>query len=80
MLMSVNLLKNMVESFKAVVKNIKGVLATMWDNIPLEGWQKNLIAFVAAAGPMLLLVGKLTLGVSKGIFYVCRLFQRKLNY
>lgn len=62
------LTKNMVESFKIVVKNIKGVLATMWDNIPLAGWQKKLIAFVAAAGPMLLLVGKLTLGVSKGIF------------
>lgn len=53
------LTNNMVESFKAVVKNIKGVLATMWDNIPLEGWQKKLIVFGAALGPVLFIVGSL---------------------
>lgn len=62
------LTKNMIESFKVVVKNIKEVLATMWDNIPLTGWQKNILAVLAVAGPFLLLIGKLTLGVSKGIF------------
>lgn len=53
------LTKNMVESFTAVVKNIKGVLATMWDNIPIAGWQKNLIAVVAIMGPVLLVIGKM---------------------
>lgn len=55
--------KNMVESITVVVNNIKKVLATIWENIPLEGWQKNLIAAAAAAGPLLLVVGKLTSGV-----------------
>lgn len=62
------LAKNMVELFKVVVKNIRGVLSTMWDNIPLKGWQKNIIAFGVAAGPLLLLVGKLTTGVGGLIF------------
>lgn len=62
------LAKNMVESFKVVVKNIKGVLGTIWDNIPLEGWQKNVLAFATAAGPLLLVVGKLTTGVGKALY------------
>ena len=62
------LAKNMIESFKVVVKNIRGVLSTIWDNIPLKGWQKNILAFGVAAGPLLLLVGKLTTGVGGLIF------------
>lgn len=62
------LAKNMVESFKIAIKNIKGVLLTIWDNLPLEGWQKNIIAFVVAAGPLLLIVGKLTTGVAGVMF------------
>jgi phage-related protein len=54
---------NMVESITIFVNNIKNVLATIWENIPLEGWQKNLIAAAAAAGPLLLVIGKLTSGV-----------------
>lgn len=54
---------NMVESIKIVVDNLKEVLATIWENIPLEGWQKNLIAAAAAAGPLLLVVGKLVSGI-----------------
>ena len=55
--------ENMIESIKTVVDNIKEVLATIWENIPLEGWQKNLIAAAAAAGPFLMVVGKLTSGI-----------------
>ena len=62
------LAKNMIESFKVVVKNIRGVLSTIWDNIPLKGWQKNILAFGVAVGPLLLLVGKLTTGVGGLIF------------
>lgn len=56
---------NMIESVTIFVNNIKNVLATIWENIPLEGWQKNLIAAAAAAGPFLLVVGKLTSGIGK---------------
>lgn len=62
------LAQNMIEAFKVVVKNIRGVLANIWDNLPLEGWQKNMLALIATAGPFLMIVGKITLGVSKGIF------------
>ena len=54
---------NIVTSVKALVGNVKGVLATIWDNIPLEGWQKNILAAAAAAGPILAVVGKITSGV-----------------
>lgn len=51
---------NMFEAFQAVIRNIKRVLFTIWDNIPLAGWQKNMIAAAAAAGPLLIVVGKLS--------------------
>ena len=56
---------NMVESITIVIENIKEVLATIWENIPLEGWQKNLLAAAAAAGPLLIVIGKITSGVGK---------------
>lgn len=58
------LTSNMVESFGAVVTNIKGVLATIWDNIPMEGWQKQLIAFAVVAGPAILVIGKIAGAIS----------------
>lgn len=57
--------QNMVESIKVLVDNIKEVLATLWENIPLEGWQKNLLAAAAAAGPLLTVIGKITSGAGK---------------
>lgn len=55
--------QNMIDSIKVVIDNVKRVLGTMWENIPLEGWQKNLIAAMAAAGPLLLTVGKISTGI-----------------
>lgn len=55
--------QNMIDSLEVVVDNIKRVLGTIWENIPLEGWQKNLIAATAAAGPLLLVVGKISTGI-----------------
>lgn len=56
--------QNMIDSLKVVVDNIKRVLGTIWENIPLEGWQKKLIAAMAVAGPLLLAVGKISTGIS----------------
>lgn len=58
---------NMLEAFRAVIRNIKRVLFTIWDNIPLAGWQKNMIAAAAAAGPLLIVVGKLSTGIGNTI-------------
>lgn len=55
--------ENMISAITALVKNIKAVIATIWDNIPLEGWQKSLLAAAAAAGPVLVVVGKITSSV-----------------
>lgn len=54
---------NLVEAVKTAVGNIKEVLKTIWDNIPLEPWQKNVAAFVVAAGPALLVIGKMVSGI-----------------
>ena len=58
---------NLVEAVKTAVGNIKEVLKTIWDNIPLEPWQKNVAAFVVAVGPALLVIGKLVSGLGSMI-------------
>ena len=55
--------QNMIDSIKVVVDNLKRVLGTIWENIPLEGWQKNMLAIAAAAGPLLLAFGKISQSV-----------------
>lgn len=57
------LTSNLVEAVKTAVGNVKNVLKTIWDNIPLEPWQKNVAAFVVAAGPALLVIGKMVSGI-----------------
>lgn len=47
----------MIESFEAVASNLKRVLGTVWENIPLEGWEKTMLVVAAVAGPALLIVG-----------------------
>lgn len=58
---------NLVEAVKTAVGNIKEVLKTIWNNIPLEPWQKNVAAFVVAVGPALLVIGKLVSGLGSMI-------------
>lgn len=57
------LMDNLIESTKIAVTRLKEVLSTIWDNIPLEPWQKNVLAFTVAAGPALLVIGKLVSGI-----------------
>lgn len=59
--------KKLVSELEATVRqfamNVGDVLKTMWDNIPLEPWQKWGIGVVAIAGPVLLALGSIVVGV-----------------
>ncbi|HEN7389442.1 TPA: hypothetical protein U7J97_001176 [Streptococcus agalactiae] len=57
------LMKELEQSTRTFVINVSNVLKTIWDNLPLEPWQKWTIAVVALAGPVLLIFGKLTVGI-----------------
>lgn len=50
-------LKDTVITFK---NNIVRVLKNIWDNLPLEPWQKWIGAIVVSAGPVLTVVGTIT--------------------
>lgn len=50
---------NMYQSAMTFANNVKGVLANVWDNLPLTEFQKTLIATVAVAGPVLAILGKI---------------------
>lgn len=62
---------NMVNAFKTVVSNVKVVLSTIWDNIPLPDWAKWAIMTVAALGPVITVVG----GVAKAVVGVSTAFK-----
>ncbi len=57
------LMNELEQSTKTFVTNVSNVLKTIWDNLPLEPWQKWTISVVALAGPVLLMLGTLTVGV-----------------
>lgn len=57
------LMNELEQSTRTFVINVSNVLKTIWDNLPLEPWQKWTIAVVALAGPVLLIFGKLTVGI-----------------
>lgn len=48
----------LIESVGIFVGNVKRVLSTMWDNIPLSDLQKKMLTAAAAFGPVLLVTGK----------------------
>lgn len=50
---------NMYQSAVTFANNVKGVLQNIWDNLPLTEFQKNLIATVAVAGPVLAIFGRI---------------------
>lgn len=50
---------NMYQSAMAFANNVKGVLANVWDNLPLTEYQKTLIATSAVAGPVLSILGRI---------------------
>jgi phage-related protein len=57
------LAKNMVDSIKTAAKNIKKTIGHIWDNLPLTGFQKELLKISIFAGPVVWIIGKLTSGV-----------------
>lgn len=54
------LMENLKESIITFKDNIVRVLSTIWDNLPLEPWQKWIGAIVISAGPILTVVGTIT--------------------
>lgn len=50
--------KAMVDSIGVFVSNVKRVLLTIWDNLPISPLQKKLIVAAAAFGPVMLAAGK----------------------
>ena len=53
------LFSNLKSSVVTFADNIKRVLGDMWDNLPIAGWQKWLGVVAVAAGPVLMVVGKI---------------------
>lgn len=53
------------ESIETFVGNVKGVLSTIWDNLPFEEWQKWLGVIVASIGPVMWAIGTLVGTFSK---------------
>lgn len=54
------LMENLKETIITFKNNIVRVLKTIWDNLPLEPWQKWIGAIVVSAGPVLTVVGTIT--------------------
>lgn len=59
------LMSNFFTSVSVFVDNIKRVLGNMWDNLPLEEWQKWTGVVVVATGPVLWALGTLISTVGK---------------
>ncbi|RLU68727.1 hypothetical protein DIX97_09210 [Streptococcus iniae] len=57
------LMNELEQSTKTFVTNVSNVLKTIWDNLPLEPWQKWTFGVVALAGPVLLVFGQLIVGI-----------------
>lgn len=55
-------LKTTVQNF---AKNVKTVIGTIWDNLPLEPWQKWLGLILVSAGPVLTVIGGVAAGIDK---------------
>lgn len=50
--------KEMIQSIGVFVDNVKRVLGTIWDNLPISPLQKKLIVAAAAFGPVMIAGGK----------------------
>ena len=61
------LMQNLWETVQTFAGNIKGVLETMWDNLPLEDWQKWIGVIVVSIGPVMMILGGLIKGVQTAI-------------
>ena len=55
--------QQMIDAAKVFAENIKRVLSTIWDNLPISPLQKKLLVAAAAFGPILTICGKVTSAV-----------------
>lgn len=65
------LMTNLKTTIVNFSKNVKGVIKTIWDNLPLAAWQKWVALIAVGAGPVLLALS----GVMKGIGTLKAAFQ-----
>ena len=66
--------ENLWSSVDVFVDNIKRVLGTIWDNLPMAEWQKWVGAIGVALGPLLLVFGTIVSTVGKVIGAFAPLF------
>lgn len=59
------LMTNLGESIKVFAENVKTVVGTIWDNLPIAPWQKWLGVVAVAAGPFLMVVGTIVGTIGK---------------
>ena len=59
------LMQNLGDTVKTFVDNVKGVLSTMWDNLPIAEWQKWLGVIVVSIGPVMWAIGTLITTILK---------------
>lgn len=65
------LMENLKTTIVNFSKNVKGVIKTIWDNLPLAPWQKWVGLIAVGAGPVLLAIS----GIMKGISTLKSIFQ-----
>lgn len=56
-------LNDMKEAFVTFGENVKRVLSTLWDNLPVSDFTKKMLVVAAAFGPVMLAAGKVTSAV-----------------
>ena len=65
------LMGNLMTTIQNFSKNVKGVVKTIWDNLPIAPWQKWVGLIAVGAGPVLLAIS----GIMKGIGTLKTAFQ-----
>lgn len=65
------LMNNLKTTIQNFVKNVGGVIKTIWDNLPIAPWQKWVGLIAVGAGPVLLALS----GIMKGIGTLKAAFQ-----
>ncbi|MFB5068283.1 MAG: hypothetical protein F6I01_002135 [Aerococcus sanguinicola] len=61
------LTQEVIQSAEVFAKNIKRVLSTIWDNLPIPDWSKWLIGFTAVTGPIITGMGLVLVAISQVI-------------
>ena len=75
------LFENLKETVLTFKDNVVRVLLTIWDNLPLEPWQKWLGLIAVSAGPALIAIGGIATGISRAVdtFRILSVFGTKIS-